>query len=213
MKLLPMQLPIKDYERAFRVMHAVLNGVGSTPEKSCVFFAMVGSYVLNRYCGVAASAVAGTALYRLDDNDDRVAFVGGMRDGSPYSDESNFHMWVQTKSHIIDFQAPLFREAFADQVTTFTIPRLMFQRGMNEDCNGAFKRAGDFAHYPNPELSEKLINENLGRSDMVDLLQLCGNWFQRSPRPIAPRIPLISNDGINKVIPLSPIRLTAAWGR
>lgn len=136
-----------------------------------------------------------------------------MEDGHPFSDRDHFHMWIQTRTHVIDFQAPVFREALGEQVRSWEVPRLMFQRGLNEQCDGNFQRAGDFDLFPNPELTDALVDSFLEHNGSRDLLFSCEDWFIRPPKPIPPTLGLGSSDGAFRMLSLSPIRVDSAWGR
>lgn len=212
-KHVPMQLPLRDYERAFRVIHSVVEASDRQATRACILLSCAGAYLLKKFYNIPCRVVAGAALYRVGPNEVDLAVIGAMRDGHPFSDRENFHMWIQTETHAIDFQAPVFREAIGDMIGGFKIPRLMFQRGILEQCDGNFELLGDFDLFPNIELTEELTEAFFSRNEGPDLVMCCESWFTRPPKPIQRDLALASSDGIIKKISLSPIRLTGAWGR
>lgn len=86
-------------------------------------------------------------------------------------------MWLQTETHIIDFMAPIYREAFDNAYPS--LPRKMMQRLLKDEAPNpeALKQSGDFRYYPNPELTDQLLDGFLAREVNSDLLQVAIAWY------------------------------------
>jgi len=127
-------LPLSEYNRIYQVAHGVLRDVTDV-SRACQFFASFGTYVLKKYYHISARPVAGSFALCLDvgpDGPNIVCF--GSNSGSRITSDANgFHMWVQTPSHIIDFMAPVYREAFAQCSGAGTIPRKMMQKRIEDE--------------------------------------------------------------------------------
>jgi hypothetical protein len=93
-----------------------------------------GAYVLNKHYKTPARAVAAAFALCVGDGPD-VAFFGEKNNGRLGSSEDRFHMWIQRKTHIVDFMAPIFPppEVFAGIRTGVSIPRKMLQRPISTE--------------------------------------------------------------------------------
>lgn len=99
-------LTAKEYERIYQVIHAVLEERANTAH-ACMFFAIAGSFILNKHHGIAARPVAGAFLLCVNSTHSIVS-IGKNEGNTISSDQKNFHMWVQTQHHVIDFMSPIF---------------------------------------------------------------------------------------------------------
>jgi len=170
-------IPLSDYNRIHKVGYGVIEQM-SNVEKSCVFFSIFGAYMLNKLYKVEARAVAG--IFSLCINDQpTVASFGKFENDYITSDTDGFHMWVQTKHHIIDFMAPVFPQTFAPQLEGEILPSKMFQRLQATEAQSPdeLRERGDFITYPNLELSHKLIERFFDRNDTGDLIHVAEVWF------------------------------------
>ena len=101
-------LTLSEYNRIHQVARGVIEGLG-TAERSCIFFAVFGAYILETRYKIPATAVAGNLALCVADGP-KVAFFCRDEGGRIVADSDGFHMWVQTVTHIIDFMAPIFPE-------------------------------------------------------------------------------------------------------
>ena len=104
-------LPNSEYNRIYQVAHGVLQELRSV-EKSCIFFATFGASILRQHYNIPARVVAGAFALCVGEGPDVVVFGEDSPEGVIAS-HAGFHVWVQTHTHIIDFMAPVFSEAFA----------------------------------------------------------------------------------------------------
>lgn len=174
-------IPLSDYNRIHQVVHGVANAFGGA-SKGCIFFATCGAYILEKHYKIEARPVAGAFALQVNDKPE-VAFFGEDKGDRIVGSADGFHMWVQTETHIIDFMAPIFPEAFADR--GLTIPRRMFQRTISSEADGldAFSRVGDFFTLPDIALTNDLLTRFVGRASSGDLVEVVDAWFGNRRKP------------------------------
>ena len=185
-----------EYERIYQVIHAVLEDRANTPH-ACMFFAIAGSFILNKHHGIGARPVAGAFLLCVDQAPSVISI--GKNEGNTISwDKDNFHMWVQTQHHIIDFIAPIFRESIQAKLD---VPRRMFQRRQDSESPSIDDLAapGNFYTLPDPDLSSYFVDAFMDRPNHVDLLLAIDAWYKPYPAPLK-QMALLDNFG--KVEPL-----------
>lgn len=200
-------LTAQEYERIYQVIHAVLEDRANTPH-ACMFFAIAGSFILNKHHGISARPVAGAFLLCVDETPSVLSI--GKNEGNTISwDENNFHMWVQTEHHIVDFIAPIFLESVQARID---VPRRMFQRRQESESPSIddLSAPGDFYTLPDPDLSEHFVDVFMDRPNHVDLLLAIDAWYKPYPAPLA-QMALLDNYG--KVEPLRVVapRVDGLW--
>jgi hypothetical protein len=200
-------LTAQEYERVYQVIHAVLEDRANTPH-ACMFFAIAGSFILNKYHGIAARPVAGAFLLCVDSTPSVLSI--GKNEGSTIGwDQDNFHMWVQTQHHVVDFIAPIFLESVQARLD---VPRRMFQRRLDSESPSIneLSSPGDFYSFPDPELSKRFVDTFMDRPSHVDLLLAIDAWYTPHHTPLA-AMALLDNYG--KVEPLRIVapRVDGAW--
>ncbi|NOT88630.1 MAG: DUF2026 family protein [Lysobacter sp.] len=209
---------IKDYERIHDIAHAVLKGQQSIPHKSCLFFSMAGAYILSTRLKIEARPVAGAAFYcvsKSTDKSDILSFAKVKKDDGTMavdSDEDSFHCWVESEDWIIDFTAPLFNFSAQEAGFESPVPRRMFQKKkveMNDSPN--LERAGDFFLLPNQHLTNELLEKNLIRNDVRDLLDICSQWFMPADRKMRQELKIGSSDGKITQMRIVPASLNSKW--
>lgn len=203
----PAPLTDQEYERIYQVIHAVLEDRANTPH-ACMFFAIAGSFILNKHHGIAARPVAGAFLLCVDAAPS-VLSIGKNEGNSISSDQNSFHMWVQTQQHVIDFMSPIFLESVQARIC---IPRRMFQRRQDSESQSIddLSSHGDFFTLPDPDLSQHFVDAFMDRPGHVDLLLAIDAWYKPHPTPLA-SMALLDNYG--KVEPLKVVapKVDGAW--
>ncbi|WP_324261628.1 DUF2026 family protein [Altererythrobacter sp. H2] len=204
-------LPMPEYNRVHQIIHGVIKDEGNV-ERGCTFFSIVGSYLLNKHYGIAATAVAGGFALCVDDAPKCIFY--GKDEGGKFSwGNDGFHMWVQTKDHVIDFMAPIYAESFAIAQPDVVLPRKMFQKRLEDDKQSLddLQATGDYMVFPDPDLSEELIDHFLSRPINTDLLGIAEAWFGSRRGKQRPTISMGSNDGIVRHLTLPPTIARGAW--
>lgn len=214
----PLPISFADYERLNRILVTVLNSVDGHTANGCVFFTMVGSYILDKAFGLKTQPVCGSAFFRVDDATD---FVLAFTDMEAFEKEEiashneAFHAWIECNGMVIDLMAPIFRENLLKKIpdSKLRLPRKMFQRPKAEMANSPFElvREGDFYLQVNPALTNELIKLFMSRAENGDLADVCRQWFKPTPKPILPELGLASDDGTQKVMKLEKLELVGKW--
>lgn len=202
-------IPLSDYNRIYQVAHGVSRAFGGS-EKGCIFFACVGALILNKQYRIKASAVGGAFAFCVNDTPE-MAFFGEDKGSTITSSENGFHMWIQTETHIIDFMAPIFPEAFADK--GLTVPRKMFQRPLSTEAASldAMATPGDFYAMPNPELTHSLLDRFLSRPASGDLLQVAETWFGNRRKPQVKSLEMGDSEGDRYSLTLPTTVASGSW--
>lgn len=206
-------LSLSEFNRIHQVAHGVLQGVPEArADRACMFFASFGAYILATEYKIPARVVAGAFSLCLAEGGE-IAFFGKVENNRLTSGPDAFHMWIQTASHIVDFMAPIFPEAFAERPSTVVVPRKMLQRRLSEEAADptALKRAGDFRYYPDPDLTEELIDHFLGRQLNADLLQVAIAWFGSRRGRQAPTFAMGDEKGQVHHLALANTAATGSW--
>jgi hypothetical protein len=211
-------IPLLDYLRIFRVMNAVVTSIGNDSNKTCLFFCVTGAVILKRFYGKKARVLVGSAYYLLDDVTSSVLAITKFEDGQLSkgiieSGRDGFHAWLECEGQIIDFQAPIFPEAHAQNGSLVRIQRKMFQRsldgmGFSPD---QLEEVGDFYLVPNLALTNLLVPEILGHQLSLDLLNICVTWYVKPPKAIPRRFAMMGDTGNVVQMELSNIDLSGAW--
>jgi uncharacterized protein DUF2026 len=206
-------LPLNEYNRIYQVAHGVLQGVPeATAEKACLFFAAFGGYVLNQKYKIATRIVGGAFNFSLGEANE-VASFGKLENNQLVSGSDAFHMWLKTETHIIDFMAPIYREAFAHKPTPILLPRKMMQRRVEEEAvsHEALTHAGGFRCFPDPDLTDQLLDNFLGRPMNADLLEVATAWYGNRRAKQAPTFQMVDDKGGITQLSLATTVANGAW--
>ena len=122
-------------------------------------------------------------------------------------------MWIQTDEHIIDFMAPIYAESFSIAQPGVIIPRKMFQKRREEDKQilAELQAVGDYIVFPDPDLSEQMIDHFLSPSVYTDLLYVADVWFGNRRHLQKPGICVSGSDGIDRYLKLPVTTARSSW--
>ncbi|WP_171899181.1 DUF2026 family protein [Sphingobium sp. RAC03] len=203
-------IPLPDFNRIHQVAHGVIKDFG-TVEKACTFFSIFGAYVLSQKYGIEARPIAGG--FSLCVAEDRCLIYGREEHGEYVVDSDGFHMWVQTPTHIIDFTAPIYPEAFAQASPDITLPRKMLQKQITEERSNLndVVTIGDFVTYPDPALTNELIGRFMKRPANSDLIQIADHWFGNRRAKQAVTSQMFNDLGEVTTLNLPKISANGAW--
>lgn len=203
-----------EYERIFRTIHSVLLNEESDPTKECLFFSVVGAFLLAEHHGLRdARPMAGFAAYNLGLPTNLVLAFGSPEDVGPVSTEEAFHCWIEVEGYAIDLTVPLFDHMVPMQRKGRRIPPKSFVKTIDSRAQNAedLNDPGEYLYRRNPSLMRDLGAQFARRPALSDLANICGNWYRRPPKAMRPFV--VVTDGVNRhsKISLSPIRLEGAW--
>jgi len=199
-----------DYQRIFRIIKGVYDAAAPQTLDTSVFFSVAGAHLIESFYRKRCQPVAGAAFYKLDDAAHSVlAFHDG---GAPehLSSAKGFRCWVMCEGSIIDFMAPLFREALAESGTDSTCSRMMFQKPLAAmaDSRLLMRKPGDFFMLPNVGLTQELLAPVYASDEVQDLLALCAHWYRKPPAKMPDAISIQRGDGAQVSIKLSALSIT-----
>jgi hypothetical protein len=202
-------LSAEEYERIYQVTFALLDGRRKTSH-ACIFFAVIGSLILNKHHGIPATPVAGAFFLRPNESMNVLAF--GQNSGNQFtSDRNGFHVWIQTTDHIVDFMAPIFEESFRKQGNHPPIPRRMFQRHRTDEASSIESmEPGGYFTLPNVELTKELVDRFGDRPSNVDLIVAADRWYKKHPQPLE-SLMLISDLGEQYPLMLTAPAMDGRW--
>jgi hypothetical protein len=177
-----------------------------------MFFASFGAYILHKEYKIPARVVAGAFCLSVDAGG-KVATFGKLEGDQLVSADDAFHMWVETRTHVVDFMAPIYREAFADQFPGVELPRKMMQRPISEEAPdlSALKRPGDFRYYPNPDLTKDLVDHFFDRPVNEDLLQIAIAWYDGRRAKQSAGFAMMDEKGHPSQLKLADTAASGAW--
>lgn len=204
-------LTLSEYNRIHQVARGVIEGLG-TAERSCIFFAVFGAYILETRYRIPATAVGGNLALCVS-GEPKVAFFGRDEGGRIVADSDGFHMWVQTETHIIDFMAPIFPEAFAGMLGDTVIPRKMLQRSIASEANDldSLNATGDFITLPSRELTHTLLERFGKRPANSDLIHIAETWFGTPKGKQLPTFAMMNDLGEVTNLKLPANVATGSW--
>ncbi|WP_176060238.1 DUF2026 family protein [Paraburkholderia sp. BCC1876] len=206
-------LTLVDYQRIFQVAHGIIVELGKNKAKSCVFFSMVGAFILKKYHGIQARPVAGSAYFKLDESDVVLAVADPTKNFESSSLDGGFHCWVETDRWCIDFTAPLFPEMMQDAGSTSKCDRKMFQKSVASMAESpyALERAGDYFLDVDVELTRELMRLNVERNDVLDLINVASTWYRKAPMAMAREMSIMNDLGQVSKLSLDAPAIVGVW--
>jgi Protein of unknown function (DUF2026) len=206
-------LTLVDYQRIFQVAHGIIGKLGKNKAKSCVFFSMVGAFILQKYHGCSARPVAGSAYYKLDESDIVLAVADPGKKFESSSLEGGFHCWVETNGWCVDFTAPLFPEMMLDAGSTSKYDRKMFQKPITSMAVSPYslEHPGDYFLDVDATLTRELLRLNADRDDVGDLINIALAWYRKSPKTIAREMSIMNDLGEVTRLSLDAPAIVGVW--
>ena len=206
----PITLP--EYERIFRTIHGVLLNEESTPEKACLYFALVGAFLLEKHHRKTATFRAGAAAYNLRTPTNAVLVLGTIEDGLLVSTESAFHCWIEVDDWVIDLAAPLFNDMIdPDRAGQLIKPHMFQKRPSTLGSLDELNTPGTFHHMPNPAIQDSLMRHFRSMQANADLANICVEWYRPPPKKVPSFIEIANQHGSQSRASHSPVRVTGAW--
>ncbi len=207
-------LTLREYERLFRTIHAVVSSEKSDPFRACLFFGIAGAYIMRSHHRLkAARPVVGVAGYNLRTPTNTVMAFGKAENNEFISTQDNFHCWTEVDGWIVDLTAPLFDEMASIKQMGAPIPPRMLQKPAVIDSitMERLKTPGAYIHVPDAELTTALITHFSEKPAHTDLVDICDQWYVRPPKKMPPTTGIADQHGEMREVRLSNIRLKGSW--
>jgi hypothetical protein len=204
-----MLIKLKDYERIFQIVSAVVHSEDGEPARACIHYSLFGAKILVDHYGVDAKVSCGLAMYHLGDDHEVLCF-GEKTPSGVTSTNEGFHCWVEAEGWLLDFMAPNFG---ALKQTEYTAGSKMFQKPVSDMAEHPddMTSAGDFFLMHNPNLSESVLMPIVEHLGIQDLAKLCSQWFKKTPRKIQMSAATVDQKGKMRPIALKAVSLRSNW--
>lgn len=210
MKIIKPAISFVEYEKIFRILHAVEGYVGRGSRPDCQFYNIIGSHILSNVYKIAASPIAGAALIKVSNDNNHILGFADTESEFIRSDSGHFHCWIETPSHYIDFISPFYNDYPGAPISE---KYLMFQKpieSMNESPD-TFSKAGDFFFLEDPELTSMQIPKYSQSDTFKDAMSLANTWAEGSKAKLKKKTWLMTEDGVTVELPISKIELKGSW--
>ena len=205
-------IKLLEYERMFQVINSISEKLDDRDGASCLFYNTIGAFLIESVLKIKARPVIGAAFILVDNATDTVlCFSNIMSNNVAFSDKENFHCWVETQDHIIDFTAPVYQKYFDRMNNPLSVPRRMFQK---RKCDMSpsyqtFSKEGDFFVQENIELTKSLLSKQ--PPSVGDLADICCRWYKSPPKKIDKSMVIENDLGEIIAIDLTSIRISGGW--
>jgi len=154
-------------------------------EASCIHFASFGAAIMKHQLNISCRTVAGAWFLHHPDGQ-RVLGFGKKEGDNIRTKKTGFHMWVQTKTHIIDFMSPLYPEIFSEAHSAAPIQRRMLQIPLEDDAQNKedFNQGDPLMALPDARLTRVLgegLAKDIGSEDLIKALLRWWPNLQKQP--------------------------------
>jgi len=138
-----MKIKLRDYERIYKTINAILINEKADPTVACTFFSFYGAYILKEHYKIDAHPVAGLCMYHMGGNNNVLSF-SKLENDRFVTDVDAFHCWVVGDGWLFDFMAPAFTDL--PNCKQFGIQPKMIQKPLTAmaDSVSDLQAAGDF---------------------------------------------------------------------
>ena len=207
-------ITLSEYDRIFRVVHSVSEGLDDRVGASCLFYNTIGALLIENSLKVKAWPVMGAAFFRVNDATDTVlSFSAFDENDICISNPDAFHCWVETQDHVIDFTAPVYQKYFDKMGMGVKLPNKMFQKKkttMSPSWRELYKE-GDYFIQEDRPLTTSLRLKALETPAISDLANVCLYWFKRPPKKISESMSIMNDLGEVVEVNLATLPIIGSW--
>ncbi|MDO6590175.1 MULTISPECIES: DUF2026 family protein [Rhodobacterales] len=204
-----MLVKLKDYERIHRIISSVVSHHGNDPAHSCMWFSFFGAHILRSHYKVAATVRCGLAAFYVCDKNE-ILFFGEMTDDGGTGALDKFHCWIEADGWVIDFMAPAFPNLMGPSLQIN--PKMFQQRQSDMVVNFKdLRHPGDYFLAPTDHLTEARLKHLVEEPIYDDLVEICTQWFAKSPRKMRSKIEMTINSGKKVALNLSGPSVRGRW--
>ena len=207
-----MKLRMKDYERIYKTINAILVNENADPTMACTFFSAYGSHILRNHYNMDARLAAGLCMYNLGGENNILIF--GANNGERFQSTIDaFHCWVLADDLIIDFNAPAFPDLLRSQGSLFSCSPKMMQKPISSMSKSPLdlRTEGDFYFEENPIITDDRIKYVASQPAFDDLAKICNEWYRRPPKEMKRSIVIGDGKGSFSSVSLAGRSVEGAW--
>jgi len=189
-----LKIKLKDYERVYKTINAILLNEDANPTVACTFFSFYGAHILRAHYKIDARPLAGLCMYHLGGENNILTF-GKFVDGQIVSDMDAYHSWVVGDGWLFDFMAPAFPDI--PNAKGFKIESKMIQKPLSTMATSVseLKSEGDFYFEANLEVLKNRMEYLSSSLAYSDLAEICTQWYKKPPKKMQKIIQIGDNKG------------------
>lgn len=205
-----MKITLKDYERIYKTINAILLNEEADPTVACTFFSFYGAHILRTHYKIDAHPLAGLCMYHMGGENNIFTF-GKIVDDKLISDVDAFHSWVVGDGWLFDFMAPAFSDIPNEK--GFKIQSKMIQKPLSEMASSVseLKSEGDFYFETSPEVLQNRVEYLSSSLAYSDLAEICKQWFKKPPKKMQKIIQIGDSKGNLRPVSLVGNPVVGAW--
>ena len=208
-----LQIPFKDYKRIFSTIYSILQSENAEINHSCIYFSVIGSFILHEHYKLEPKVYMGIAAYMLDEKQQNVLAFAEKNETQLFCSENGFHSWIVVNDWVIDFTAPLFPNMLKAMDKNASCEPKMFQKPLSDICTSAaeLKSNGDFFIHENIQFANEMMDHFAKRPFNTDIAEICCKWFRRPPVKMAKAITVGNGTRGFKQVQLKSYRIAGSW--
>lgn len=205
-----MKIKLKDYERVYKTINAILLNEDADPTVACTFFAFYGAHILREHYKIDAHPLAGLCVYHMGGENNILTF-GKIVDGQLVSDVDAFHSWVVGDGWLFDFMAPAFSDI--PNAKGLEIESKMIQKPLSAMASSVseLKSEGDFYFEPDPDVLKNRMEYLSSSLAYSDLAEICKQWYTKPPNKMHEIIQIGDTKGNLNPVSLVGNSVVGAW--
>jgi len=205
-----MKIKLKDYERVYKTINAILLNEDADPTVACTFFSFYGAYILREHYKIDAHPLAGLCLYHVGGENNILTF-GKVVGDQLVSDVDAFHSWVVGEGWLFDFMAPAFSDI--PNARGFNIQSKMIQKPLSAMASSVseLKSEGDFYFESYPEVMKNRMEYLSSSLAYSDLAEICRQWYKKPPEIMPETIQIGDSKGNLNPVSLAGNSVVGAW--
>ncbi len=206
-------LPFPDYKRIFSTICSILQSEKTEINHSCIYFSVIGSFILHEHYKLEPKVYMGVAAYMLDEKMQNVLAFAERNETQLFCSENGFHSWIVVNDWIIDFTAPLFPNMLKSMHKNASCEPKMFQKPLSVICASAadLKFNGDFYIHENIQFTNEMMDHFSKRPFNTDIAEICCKWYRRPPIKMAKAITVSNGVGDFKQVQLKSYNIAGSW--
>ena len=206
-------IPFQDYKKIFSTIYSILQNENAEINHSCIYFSVIGSFILHEHYKLDPKVYMGIAAYMLDDKKNNVLAFAEKNGNKLISSENGFHAWIVVKDWVIEFTAPVFPNMLKSMDENASCEPKMFQKPLSVMCPSSanLKSNGDFFLHEDIPFANDMLDHFSKRPFNTDIADICCKWYRRPPRKMLKSITIGDGAGKLKQVPLRSYRISGSW--
>lgn len=206
-------IQFEDYKRIFNTAFSVLNIINAPLNHSCIYFSVIGSFILSEKYRLDPKVYMGIAAYMLDENKNNVLTFAEKKNDKLVCSENGFHSWIVANDWVIDFTAPLFPRMIRGINKNTSCESKMFQKPLGHMCASMadLKYNGDFFLFENIAFANKMMDIFANSKFHTRIIEICCQWYQKPPSEMKKMKNIVDWKGKEKHLFLKSNIINGRW--